>query len=363
MTPQLTNLPKIASKRFWPLFVALWMITFIPCLAADEAYDSTSGATSSIPPSPAVVTTEQAAVGSTVSSYAVRSPCDPDYWIVSTRHGRCEVESGQPCQFQVFRFDGPNPARETGLDELLSSLEPGVPVCIMSHGSFVTWDSMLNDSAHTYRWLRSASTCAKAHFIFYTWASEDGHCLPHIRVNALGRRASLNGFYLADLITKISPDHPICLIGHSHGTRIVASALHTMAGGILEGKMLACHGQLPRRIRVVFAAAALDHDWLNPDERYGRSLCSAEAVINLTNKYDFPLWFYPLRRPFSSRALAITGVTSSDRSKLGGLNQKIVNCEVSDLVSFGHIWAHYYRQPDIATAIRPYVYFDDEMKQ
>ena len=218
---------------------------------------------------------------------------------------------------------------------------------------------MLTDSAQTYRWLRQAAPCQPLHIIFYTWASDDGGCLPHLRVNRLGRRASLNGFYLADLVSKVSVDHPICLIGHSHGTRMVLAALHSMAGGVVEGRVLAGGVQSPRQIRVVLAAAAIDHDWLNPTERYGRALYQAEAVLNLRNRIDFPLLFYPLRRPISGKALAISGLTARDRESLGDGNQKIVDYSVTDLVGVGHIWAHYYNQPKIADAIRHYVYFDD----
>ncbi len=341
------------------LLIALWGFTFTPWVAQAQTVDGLYFQGQAIPPSPDAVESLPYQNLTTGSGPIVRGPCDPDYWIVSTRGGRCAVERGLGYNYEVFRFDGPNPGRATNIDELLGSLEPGVPVCFMAHGSFVTWDSMLNDSAYTYRWLREAAPCQRVHLIFYTWASDDGGICPHIEVNKLGRRASLNGFYLADLVAKVSVDHPICLIGHSHGTRMVASALHAMAGGSIEGRKLATGAHPVRRIRVVLAAAAIDHDWLNPNERYGLALCRAEAVINLRNRADFPLLFYPLRRPVSTGALAITGVTRGDRAELGEWNQKIIDYGVTGLVGVGHIWAHYYSQPAIASAIRHYVYFDD----
>ena len=335
--------------RYW--LIAVWALFSAPWCSFAQSYALPSVDTGSVLPAPAV---------SLQPSTAVRGPCDPDYWIVSTRCAKEEVEAGQAYDYQVFRFDGPNPGRGSSLNELLASLQPGVPVCVMAHGSFVTWDSMLNDSAYTYRWLRQAAPCQPIHIIFYTWASDDVDCcIPHLRVNKLGRRASLNGFYLADLVTRVSADHPVCLIGHSHGTRMVASALHTMAGGEVDGRVLV-HGPQPaRRIRAVLAAAAIDHDWLNPDRRYGLALCQAEAVINLKNHTDLPLLLYPLRRPISGKALAISGLTRRDRAKLGDGNQKIIDYSVTDLVGFGHIWEYYYKQPQIADAIRHYVYFDE----
>lgn len=347
---------RLACERIARLWLTLGALTLFSSAAFAQPPVPNVDSQQAVPPSP--VAAAPAPSASLVS--AVRSPCDPDYWIVSTRHARYEIEHGQSFCYQVFRFDGHNPGRDSNLDELLSSLEPGIPVCIMTHGSFVTWESMLVDSAGTYHWLRSTAPCSKAVFIFYTWSSEDGHCLPQVRVNRSGRHAALNGFYLADLISKISPDHPVCMIGHSHGTRMVAAALHSMSGGTIEGKVLASNNHASRRIRVVMAAAAMDHTWLNPDERYGQALCSTEALINLSNKTDFPLWFYPLRRPFAARALAITGIMDRDRAKIGEMSYKLVNCDVSDIIGYGHYWGHYYNRPEIACAIRNYVFFDEQ---
>lgn len=341
------------SSRYW--LIALWAVAFTPWMAWGQ-FPTDGGQL--LPPAPV----EAAPVVPQLPGQPspVRGPCDPDYWIVSTRCAEAEVEAGVSYNYQVYRFDGPVPGRGSSMDELLASLQPGVPVCFMAHGSFVTWDSMLNDSAQTYRWLRRAAPCQPVHIIFYTWASDDMTCsIPGLRVNLLGRRASLNGFYLADLITKVSCQHPVCVVGHSHGTRMVAAALHSMGGGAVEGRFFAGGPQPPRRIRVVLAAAAIDHDWLNPNERFGLALNQSEAIINLRNHSDLPLTFYPLRRPISGKALAVSGLTRHDRASMGPASQKVIDYDVTQLVGVGHIWANYYTQPRIADAIRHYVYFDE----
>lgn len=288
--------------------------------------------------------------------------CDTGYWIVSTR---CCVEAAErcePCHYHTYRFDGCQPGRMTNFDELLRSLEPGTPICFMVHGSFVEWDSMLRDSAATHRWLRNAAPGKPLHIVFFTWPSDDtSRLIPHSDINRLGRRATLHGFYLADLVTRIPCDHPVSLIGHSHGARNVCSALHALGGGCLEGRTLATTRHPQQRIRTVLAAAAMDHDWFNPGERFDLALCATESLLNLKNRHDFPLIFYPTRRPFSSsRAIALTGLTNRDHRRIGDSACRIVECDVTHLIGFGHIWAHYYRQPCIATAIRHHVYFDEE---
>lgn len=351
----------VAMRHCRVLVVAMWILLSTSWLACAQTVPG-------LPPSPEssvpAIGTESIPVSGPASQpVVVRGPCDPDYWIVSTRRSKDLIEAGQAVHYHVYRFDGPNPGRGSSMEELLASLQPGVPVCFMAHGSFVTWESMLSDSAMTYRWLRSAAPEQPVHIIFYTWASdEDGGCFPFLKVNKLGRRASLNGFYLADLVTRVSADHPICMIGHSHGTRMVTAALHCMGGGAVEGRMLS-HGPQPaRNIRVVLAAAAIDHHWLNPDDRFGLALHQAQAVINLRNHADLPLQLYPLRRPISAKALAITGFTRGDRWSMGEHHLKIVDHNVADLVGVGHIWMHYYNQPRIAQAIRHYVYFDESQR-
>lgn len=357
MMTRTTQPRTIALRQYWLLSIAWWAFTLTSGVAnaQPQPYDGRADLTS-IPPSPSA--SFPSGLNGVATPIVVRGPCDPDYWIVSTRNAQAQIDCGQAANFEVLRYDGPGHCRRASLDELLASLQPGVPVCFMAHGSFVTWESMLVDSARTYPWLRQAAPNQPIHIIFYTWASDDGALFTHLKVNKFGQRASLNGLYLADLVTKISADHPVCLIGHSHGTRLVSASLHALAGGAVDGRVLACGPQPPRHIRVVLAAAAIDHDWLNPTERFGLALCQSEAVVNLKNSHDFPLLFYPLRRPISTPAMAISGVTRRDRVEMGSEGQKIVDLNVTHQIGLGHVWGYYYNRPEIAAAIRPYVYFD-----
>jgi esterase/lipase superfamily enzyme len=197
--------------------------------------------------------------------------------------------------------------------------------------------------------------------IYLTWPSDLSPVTPlvQLEVNFLGRRAARNGYYLAELVRYIPPDCPICLIGHSHGTRVISSALQFMAGGDVQGM---CHPNASaagRRIRTVFAASAIDHDWFNPGERYCRALASTECLLNLQNPDDPALKLYPLRRPLASRALGAVGFTEKDRCKLRGWSAKVIDCDVSGRVGHTHLWPHYFRDQGIAQAIHNFVYFPD----
>jgi len=255
-----------------------------------------------------------------------------------------------------------------GMEELLRTLMPGAPVCIFVHGSFTRMQDVWEDAEYSYRWLRSPCPQVPLNFIYFTWPSEGTFTLfpdnafstPLLCVDfaILGRRAEVNGFYLADLIGELPPNTPVSLIGHSHGARAIASSLHLLGGGTVQQQGRWNPADSGNRIRVVMAAAAIDHDWLNPDERYGCALNRAECLLSLRNECDFALALYPLRRPFSSRSLARAGFTRKDQRELGGHVAQVSELDVTPLIGRRHDWPSYVRRAEIAAAIRPYVFFE-----
>ena len=220
---------------------------------------------------------------------------------------------------------------------------------------------MSDDCGPLLRWLRCAAPSRAMNVLFFTWPSGGPITYePHLDVALLGMRASFNGVYLGDLVARIPPGHPICIIGHSHGARMTAAALHLLAGGEVDGTHLTNFPPADQRIRAVLVAGALDHQWLDPGQRFGLALCRTESLLYLRNDHDIVLSFYPLRKiVVTRRALGESGLTRRDRERLGYLNSKIVELDVTRIVQAGHVWRHYYTHPELASAIEPFVYFDD----
>lgn len=282
----------------------------------------------------------------------------PVFWWVSTR--RCGQDFGDgicSCALTVCRGELCGAWQPSSEAELIQSLQPGVPVCVMVHGSLVDEQGSRVDSVGTYRWLRNASPGLPLHVIFFDWPS-DKHLglLAPIQFRMLGSQAARNGFPIARLVSQVPPESPVCLMGHSHGARAIVAATHLLHGGSVQGYRLGWTDH-HHRIRLVLAAAALDHDWLNPGERYDRTLCRAECVVNLRNRTDYALVLYPLRKPFGVRALGQSGLTRFDGRRLGSRQCRVHNVDVSHLIGKGHIWPRYYCQPGIARCIAPTVYF------
>lgn len=287
-------------------------------------------------------------------------PCEDEYWIASSWRCRQTAPHGCACGDLDFYHVGGGGAQLLNRASFAASLTPGVPVCIVVHGSFTNWKGLCDDCAPVLHWIRSAAPQQPLHVLFYTWPSQGGITYePHIDVGILGMRASFNSIYLAELVARIPPGHPVCLVGHSHGSRMVTAALHVLGGGEVDNVRLTWPAPPDLRLRGVLIAGALDHHWLDPGQRFDMALCRAEGLLVLRNDHDIVLTFYPLRKPFSRRALGERGLSNRDVRRLGPLSSKVAVLDVTALVQSGNVWQHYYACPQIAGAIAPYIYYFD----
>ena len=336
------------------------LVEFVPPPAPaiqSESFAPPAAQYQAVPPPPAPTS-----VPSTSVPNVVASPAGLDgYWIASSWNCRQSAPHACPCgdlQFSYRSCDGQ--MQLLNRDAFNASLTPGVPVCFVVHGSFTDWNSIINDCGPLFSWIRNAAPSRAMHVVFYTWPSSGPLTYePHIDVAVLGMRASFNGVYLGDLIARVPPGHPICVIGHSHGARMTAAALHLLGGGEVDGTHLTNFPPADQRIRAVLVAGALDHHWMDPGQRFGLALCRTECLMYLRNDHDIVLSFYPLRKVFSRRALGESGLTRRDHERLGYLNSKVVELDVTNMVQLGHVWNHYYTHPELASAMEPFVYFDD----
>jgi len=297
---------------------------------------------------------------------AVQPLSHTGFWFLNTHHSPQTFDAPGPrfCP-GVTRFECGQGFQPSSFPALRDSVEPGVPVCIMVHGSFVDTPSFLRESQQTWHWLCSASHGQPMQMVYFHWPSYRRLTpLVAFDVNMLGRRAARNGYYLAELIHNLPPECPVCLIGHSHGSRVISSCLHLLAGGAVQGIRHPYARVNGRAIRTVFTGSAIDHHWFNPGQRYDRALCSTECLLNMINCHDPALLTYPFRLPLLVRsALGQSGLTNGDRRRIGGVSNKVYNYDVTQLIGASHYWPHYFQKPRLAMAIRNYVYFPDRVPQ
>ncbi len=302
------------------------------------------------PPVPLVQSAPTAVLG-TASS--------PNYWIVSSR---CDVQHRRQIhlddgELDVYQRTPDGQLFQSNISSLQSQIIPGVPVLMCIHGYFVTWEDECIESHAAYQWIRNAGPHLPLQVIFFTWPS-DGMItgLIPFDVAIRSKQAEFNSFYTARVVNCIPQSCPVSFMGHSLGCRTILSTLHLAGGGEVQG--MTYPGAISNhRYRAVFAAAAVDHHWMNPNDRYGCALPRTECIVNLQNRQDLPLAFYPLHRPFAGRALARSGLTRRDTRKLGSASDKFVTIDVTETQGHNHLWPGYFQVPEIAAAIAPVIYY------
>ncbi|MGH7127452.1 MAG: hypothetical protein ACREIV_02710 [Planctomycetaceae bacterium] len=275
------------------------------------------------------------------------------YWVVSSR--RCRQLSNEPaadCRLDFFFAPPHCPPQRCDEQAFLRSLDPSVPVCFIVHGSNFTLGDVSAVARPLAGWLRPA-IAQPMQFVFFAWPSD----VPLFSVNASGHRASYNAVFLAQLVARLPAGQPVCFHGHSHGARLCCAALHLLAGGEVMGYRFHPAPPTRRRYRAVLVAAAVDHHWLNPGERFGRAVPICEYLVNVRNREDFALRLYPFRRPCSGQALGRVGLTPHDRARLGLHGGRVGELDVTAVIGDSHGWGDYVRHPGIAQAIGPALAF------
>jgi hypothetical protein len=280
------------------------------------------------------------------------------YWIVSTRRAPQHRLDPPSTSYDYFRRQEDGMLVSSNAAAMQAEFQPGVPVIVFVHGSFVAWHDQLDQARTTNQWIKQAACGRPIHVVFFDWPSDGPYTyLFPVDVTVRGERAEFNGLHLACVMSLFPAGSPVCLVGHSHGARTVLAALHLVSAGSVQNLLF--YGDIGQRpLRAVLAAAAVDHNWLNPDERFGRSLCRSE-VMNLRNRCDSALTFYPLSAPFTRPSLANVGFTDGDREDMGILGYRAIELDVTELVGRSHTWPHYDQEPAIATAIAPFALFTE----
>ncbi len=284
----------------------------------------------------------------------------PHYWIVSSR---CDVQHKREAHINdgvldVYQRTPDGALQATDMGALSAQIVPGIPVLICVHGVFVTWNDECVESHAAYQWIRNACPQLPLQVIFFTWPS-DGRITGILPTDVAirGRQSEFNSFHLAKVIESLPESCPVSFLGHSLGCRTILSTIHLAGGGEIQGMTYPGSMGANRRYRAVLTAAALDHHWMNPKDRYGCAVARSECVVILRSRKDLALVTYPFHRLFAGRALSHSGLTRRDERKLGSLGQKVIEIDVTEYEGYNHLWPGYFTVPEIAAQIAPYLYY------
>jgi len=306
--------------------------------------------------------TEDSQLSPAVSRGPVFQEVPGGYWIVSSRDARLAPGAVDSSRSMSYYYRTPHSMQSFPREVFLQTLRVDRPTCITIHGSYNYWPDVLSESVRSLRWVQQSARGREVQFVYYSWPADGyAHLVFPLELMAMGRRASRHSLYLANLMSQFPPEQPICLVGHSHGARCSVGALHTLGGGALEdGSRLPAGSPVPRRINAVLLAAAVDHDWLNPGERYGAALPVVNQMLVMQNERDSWLNAYPLKDLLGNRqALGQGGFQETDTVRMNDQMGKITVVDASPFAGRSHDFRAFYSRPELAEAMSPFVMFDE----
>lgn len=287
------------------------------------------------------------------------------FWIVSTRD--CPQEMGTdpwPC-LKVRHFDDRGELVKVD-PSVLFAQTAGKPVLIQVQGSLTTPDVALGGLLWTHSWLqKNHAMLPETVVIAFDWPSQRVYRSDIRDINEKGRRAYVAGYHLARFVQGFPSESRICLMGQSYGGRVVPSALHLLGGGSLNSQDHDPLIGLPMvrsdlHLRAIVLAGASDHTWLDPGARLDHCLHGCEALLNLYNRRDEALQFYPfLFRSGHHHALGKVGLSNRDFARLGSLAARYAEQDVNDLLGREHSLLDAVANPQIARAMAYYLWTPD----
>lgn len=208
-----------------------------------------------------------------------------DYWLVDAR--RAPVEGDLSCGLSYLRFWHFAGGRwsEYSLPEFIAAMDPSLPTLFYVHGYG------LGAPAAAYSTVRYACHISRnaRKFRVITWAWGSRHNwleTPWENVQDKAWKAEVQGYYLARVLGRLSPDTEIALVGHSFGCRSVCAALQGLASGTIC-RHIVTRTQIPRSpYEATLIAAGVEAEAFAPGQRYCMALSQVHRMTITTNAHD-----------------------------------------------------------------------------
>jgi hypothetical protein len=287
------------------------------------------------------------------------------FWIVSTRDCPQEMGTDPWPKLKVLHFNERGELEERRPEELFAQTV-GRPVLIQVQGSLTTPDIALGGLMWTHTWLQGHRALPPdAVIIAFDWPSQRVYRNDVLDINEKGRRAYVAAFHLARFVLGFPESSRVCLLGQSYGGRVVPGALHLLGGGSLNSQSRDPKVCLPTtrpdlNLNGIIIAGASDRTWLDPGQRYDRTLAASGRFLNLYNRRDESLLLYPfLLRSDHHRALGRLGLSNRDFARLGPLVARYEEHDIHDILGVEHSLLDAVANPQVGRWIAPYVWAPD----
>jgi esterase/lipase superfamily enzyme len=281
-------------------------------------------------------------------------------WLIDTRClERCDAAAESLQSFGFRRMDDCRWTAAAAEDFFAAVADaPALPVVVFIHGNNTDAAEAVEKGLFVRRSIRAAACRDDFHFVIWSWPAERT-CRRH-RADAelKADRADDESRLLAVWLDRLPPRAKVSLIGHSFGPRIIAGALHLLAGGEFAG------GKLPPEtiaawtegnrnpIRAVLLAAAFDADSFAPGGEHSLALSLVEDAVVTRNCRDRILRWYTRTDCSAGEAMGLVG----PRGVQDADNLRVL--DVSCSVGRKHDWRCYCSAADVAAQWARYAFLE-----
>ncbi len=150
------------------------------------------------------------------------------------------------------------------------------------------------------------------------------------------RRSQPQGYYLGRVIDQCRKKNDTVVVGYSMGARVASCALHILAGGKSEfAPTIKPISKNP--VTYLMVAGAINRDWLEPGQHFGKALQSTNRFLNVYNSTDPLLKRYPKLYPKGkSRPEAVGYLGLYSHANLGTFGIPIEEINVSAAAGKSH---------------------------
>ena len=190
-------------------------------------------------------------------------------------------------------------------------------------------------------------------YIIWSWPTTRKRFRPTRDLADKALRADADAYYLADMLSQLKSDEPVCVFGSSLGCRVVQGALHLAGGGSIGNWTLGDRRQdLPAHLKAVFITPCVHNDWLYDGQFHDRAILGVDRLLLVNNSVDSMLLRYAKVWRSNPVALGLDGIEHA--SKFGDLADRIEQFDAHEQIGDNHGVEHYLRSEDVVTRLRAF---------
>jgi hypothetical protein len=263
----------------------------------------------------------------------------PEFWVINTHCApRCRNLEAGFGRIRFQRYDAHGHRFVTESLESLLAAEANIPTLFYVHGNYLDHPLAMKSFWRVYHKVRCCP--GPKRLICWSWPAQRVYWGLRIRKMIMDNLrtkvvyAEYQGYYLANLIRRMSPVQSVMLTGHSFGAIVVSSAAHWLGGGQLRGLTLVGGAPVERPgLKIALISGAFDNDALVPGHRYGQAAVAVEKMLITRNRRDSLLGIW---KKISYRGRPAIGITGLGANRMGQYRNKVCQFTTTSDVHRSH---------------------------